>query len=253
MRLVQTDWQGRGKLLWGRDIWWTKIARYVKSQRQRVTGRKNSIWRFWGEENHSFRAELKAIPCSWNTKGRGQLLEKRGWMWATGWEFWHLLRLLFVVQSLNRVWFFSTPWTIPRQTSLSFTISRSLLKLMSIESVMPSNHLILCHPLLLLPSLFPSIRVFSNELALCIWWPKYWSSSFSISPSNEYSGLISFRIDWFDLLTVQGTLKSLLQHHSLKASILWHTAFYMVQLSHPVVSVHDYWKKHSFDYMDFCW
>ena len=141
MRLVQTDWQGRGKLLWGSDIWWTKIVRYVKSQRQRVTGRKNSIWRLWGGENHSFRAELKAIPCSWNTKGRGQLLEKRGWMWATGWEFWHLLRLLFVVQSLSRVWFFSTPWPIPRQISLSFTISRSLLKLMSIESVMPSNHL----------------------------------------------------------------------------------------------------------------
>src|SRR5574337_729093 len=104
---------------------------------------------------------------------------------------------------------------------------------MSIESVMPSNHLILCHPLLLLPSIFPSIRVFSNESVLHIRWPKYWSFSFSISPSNEYSGLISFRMDWFDLLVVQGTLKNLLQHHSSKASILWHSAFFMVQLSHP--------------------
>ena len=107
---------------------------------------------------------------------------------------------------------------------------------MSIEWVKPSNHLILCHPLLLLPSVFPSIRVFSNELALCIWWPKYWSFSFSISPSNEYSGLISFIIDWLDLLAVQGTLKSLLQHHSSKVSILWHSAFFIAQLSHPHVT-----------------
>ena len=113
------------------------------------------------------------------------------------------------------------------------TNSRSLLKLMSIESVMPSNHLILCHPLLLLPSVFPSIRVFPNDSVLHIRWPKYWSFSFSIGPSNEYSGLISFRIDWFDLLAVQGTLKSLLQHHSSKASILWCLAFFIVQLSHP--------------------
>ena len=119
-----------------------------------------------------------------------------------------------------------TPWTAARQASLSFIISRSLLKLMSIESMMPSNHLILCRPLLLLPSIFPSIRVFSNELALYIRWPKYWS--FSISPSNEYSGLMSFRIDWFDLLAVQGTLKSVLYHHSSKASIFWHSAFFIV-------------------------
>ena len=118
------------------------------------------------------------------------------------------------------------PWTAARQASLSISISRRRLKLMSIESVMPSNHLILCHPLLLLPSVFPSIRVFSNVLALCIRWPKYWSFSFSISASNEYSKLISFRIDWLDLLAVQGTLKSLLQHHSSKASVLWHTAFF---------------------------
>jgi len=120
-----------------------------------------------------------------------------------------------------------TLWTAACQASLSFTISQSLLKLMSIESVMPSNHLILCHLLLLLPSIFPSIRVFSSESSLCIRWPKYWSFSFSISPSNEYSGPISFRIHWFD------TLKSLLQHHSLKASILQCSAFFMVQLSHP--------------------
>ena len=124
------------------------------------------------------------------------------------------------VQSLSCVWLFVTPWTAAWQASLSITNSWSLLKLMSIELVMPSNHLILCSPLLLPPSIFPSIRVFSNESALRIRRPKYWSFSFSISPSNEYSGLISFRMDWFDLLTVQGTLKSLLQHHSSKVSIL---------------------------------
>ena len=124
------------------------------------------------------------------------------------------------VQLLSRVKLFVTPWTAACQASLSVANSQSLLKLMSIESVMPSNHLILCHPLLLLPSIFPSIRVFSNESVLCIRWPKYWSFSFSISLSNEYSGLISFRMDWLDLLAVQGTLKSLLQHHSSEASIL---------------------------------
>ena len=126
-----------------------------------------------------------------------------------------------VVQTLSHVWLFATPWTAAHQASLSFTISLSLLKLMSAESMMPSNHLVLCLLLLLLPSIFPSIRVFSNELALHIRWPDYWSFSLSISPSTKYLGLISFRIDWFDLLAVQGTLKSLLQHHSSKASILW--------------------------------
>ena len=126
-----------------------------------------------------------------------------------------------------------TAWTAAHQASLSFTNSQSLLKLMSIESVMPYNHLILCHLLLLLPSIFPSIKVFSTESALHIKWPKYWSFSFSISPSNEYSELISLRIDGFDLLVVQGTLKSLLQHHNLKASILQNSAFSMIQLSHP--------------------
>ena len=140
------------------------------------------------------------------------------------------------VTQLGRVRLFLTPWTAARQASLSFTISLSFLKLMSTESVMPSKQLILCRPLLLLPSIFPSIRVFSNQSVLRIGWPKYWSISFSISLSNEYSGLISFRIDWLDLLVVQETLKSLLQHHSLKASILWHSAFFTVQLSHLYVT-----------------
>ena len=135
------------------------------------------------------------------------------------------------VQSLNRVQLFATPWTAARQATLSITSSRCLLKLMSIESVMPSNHLILCCPLLLLPSVFP--MVFSSESVLRIRWPKCWSFSFSISPSNEYSGLISFRMDWFDILAVQGTLKSLLKHYSSKASILQHSDFIIVQLSHP--------------------
>ena len=130
------------------------------------------------------------------------------------------------VQSLSRVQLFVTPWTAACQASLSITNSQSLLKLMSIELVMPSNHLILCHPLLLLPSIFPSIRVFSSESVLHIKWPKYWSFSFSISPSNEYSGLISFRMDWLDLLAVQETLESLLQHHSSKASIFQHSLLF---------------------------
>ena len=167
---------------------------------------------------------------------------------------WHIYSVLncmysFIqfssVQSLSRVWLFETPWTTARQASLSITNPQSLLKLMSIKLMMPSNHLILCQPLLLLSSIFPSIRVFSNESVLQIRWPKYWSFSFSTSPSNEYSGLSSFRMDWLDQLAVQGTLKSLLQHHSSKTSILWHSAFFIVQLSH--LSVHDYWNNHCFD------
>ena len=131
---------------------------------------------------------------------------------------------------------FATPWTAACQGSLSITNSQSLLKLMSIESVMPSNHLILCHPLLLLPSIFPSIRVFSNESALHIRWPSYWSFSFNISLSNEHPGQTSFRMDWLGLLAVQGTLKSLLQHHSSKASILRYSAFFIVQISHPYMT-----------------
>ena len=140
------------------------------------------------------------------------------------------------VQLLSHVWLFATPWTAACQASLSITNSRTLLKLMSTKLVMPSNPLILCHPLVLLPSIFPSIRIFSNESDLHIRWPKYWSFSFNISPSNEYSGLIPFRMDWLDVLAVQGTLKSLLQHHSSKASILWRSAFLIVQLSHPYVT-----------------
>ena len=140
------------------------------------------------------------------------------------------------VQSLSRVWLFATPWFAANQASLYITNSQSLLKLMSIELVMPFNRLIFCHPLLLPSSIFPSIRVFSNESVLRIRWSKYWSFSFSISPSNEHSGLISFRMNWLDLLAFQGTLKSLLQHHSSKASILWCSAFFIVQLSHPYMT-----------------
>ena len=144
-----------------------------------------------------------------------------------------ILESLSSVQLLSHDQLFATPWTIVCQVSLSITNSWSLYKLMSIESVMPSDHLILCCPLLLPPSVFPCIRVFSNWSVLCIGWLKYWSFSFSISPSNEYSGLISFRLDWLDPLAVQGTLKSLLQHRNSKASILWCSAFFIVQLSHP--------------------
>ena len=140
------------------------------------------------------------------------------------------------VQSLSHVRFFATPWITACQASLSITNSRSSLKFMSIELVMPSSHLILCRPLLLLPPVPPSIRVFSNESTLCMRWPKYWSFSFSISPSKEHLGMISFRMDWLDLLAVQWTIKSLLQHHSSKASILRHSAFFTVQLSHPYMT-----------------
>ena len=140
------------------------------------------------------------------------------------------------VQLLSCVRFFVTPWMAASQASLSITNTRRLLKFMSIESLMTSNHLILCHPLLLPPSIFPRIRVFFNESALYIRWPKYWSFSFNISPSNEYSGLISFRMDWLALLAIQGTLKSILQHHSSNASILWCSAFFIVQLSHPYMT-----------------
>ena len=140
------------------------------------------------------------------------------------------------VQSLSRVQLFATPWTAAHQASLSITNSQSSLKPMSIESVMPSNHLILCRPLLLLPSIFPSIRVFSKESALSIRWPKYWSFSFNVSPSNEYSGLVSFKMDWLDLLAGQRTLKNLLQHHSSQASILRCSALFIVQLSHPCMT-----------------
>ena len=151
-------------------------------------------------------------------------------------HIWYLFTCISSVQSLSHVWLFATSWTVVFQVSLSITNSQSLLKLMSIELVKPSYHLIFCCPLLLLPSIFLSIRVFSNESVLHTRWPKYWSFSFNISPFNEHSGLISFRMDWLDLLAVQGTLKSLLQHHSSKASILWCSVFFIVQLSHPYVA-----------------
>ena len=152
--------------------------------------------------------------------------------YAQEWDFW-IIRSVQSVQSLSHVQLFATPWTGAHQASLSITNSRSLLKVMSSESVMPSNHLILCHPLLLPPSIFPSIRVFSKESVLHIRWWKYCSFSFSISSSNEYSGLVSFRMNWLDLLVVQGTLKRFLQHHNSKAPILQHSAFFTVQTSHP--------------------
>jgi len=157
--------------------------------------------------------------------------------------------MYFFVQLLCCVQLFVTPWTATRQASLSFTMSWNLPKLMSIELVMPSNHLILYHPLFLLPSIFPSMRVFSSESAR-LRWPKCWSFSLSISPSNEYSGLISFRIDWLDLLAVQKTFKILSQHHSLKLSILQRSALFMVYLSHQYMLTE---KNHSFDYTDLCW
>ena len=148
------------------------------------------------------------------------------------------------VRSLSHVQFFVTPWIAARQASLSITNSQSSPKLIGIESVMPSSHLILCRPLLLLPPIPPNIRVFSNESTLRMRWPKYWSFSLSISPCNEHQGLVSFRMEWLDLLAVQGTLKSLLQHHSSKASIFWHSAFFIVQLSHPYMTIG---KNHSLD------
>ena len=187
--------------------------------------------KWWSEERTTFQ---------W-TKSNLHLCGQVSAPWT-----WYILNWISSVQSLSRVRLFATPWTAARQASLSITNSRTSLKHMSIESVMPSNRLILCRPLLLPPSIFPSIRVFSNESALCIRWPKYWGFSFNISPSNEHPGLISFRMDWLNLLAVQGTLKSLLQHHSSKASILWHSAFFIVQLSRPYMTTGKTWILHYF-------
>ena len=181
---------------------------------------------------------LHSLLCSNNTvtvwpeiwKPEGHIWIGIGWReWIS--RSWEFKAHIISIQWLSHVQLFGIPWTAAHQASLSISSSWNLLKLMSIKVVMPSNHLVLCRPLLLLTSIFASIGVFSSESVLCIGWPKYWSFSFSISPSNEYSGLISFRTDWFDLLAVQGTLKSLLQHHSSKASIPWHLAFFMIQLS----------------------
>ena len=174
------------------------------------------------------------VRHNWATNTNWASPESLGSGCVPGWRW--LCDQLSSVQSLSCVQLFVTPRTAARQASLPITNSQSLLKLMSIESVMPSNHLILCCPLLLPPSIFPNIRVFSSESALHIKWPQYWSFSFNISPSNEYSGLISFRMDWLDLLAVQGTLKSLLQHRNSKASILWRSAFFIVQFSHPYMT-----------------
>ena len=170
------------------------------------------------------------LHCWWECK----LIQP---LWETVWRYLKKSRIKPPsVQSLSCVWLFETPWITARQASLSITNSQSLPKPMSIESVMPSSHLILCHPLILLPPIPPSIRVFSNESTLHMRWPKYWSFIFNISPSNEHSGLISFSMDWLDLLAVQGILNSLLQHHSSKASILQCSAFFTVQLSHPYMT-----------------
>ena len=182
----------------------------------------------WSQENYSPRGAEVNSPETVIHSLTSVSGSQRTWLLS--------LLCVVVVQSLSRVQLFSTPWTAALQASLSFTKSQSLLKLMSFESVVPSSHLNLCCPLLFLPSVFPSLRVFSNDFALRIRLAKYWSFSFSISPSNEYSRLISFRIDWFDLLAVQRALKYLLQHHNSKASFLWCSAFFVVQLSHPYMT-----------------
>ena len=201
-----------------------------------------------GRCNHEGKPKRRGItgfegPCGWPGGGLTKLEKARKSLLETPkrtepcsnkkMNFCYIKPFSSVQLSRSVVSDSATPWTAAYQASLSITNSWNLPKLMSIESVMPSNHLILCHPLLLPPSIFPSIRVSSNESVLCIRWPKYLSFSFSISPSNEYSGLISFRMDWLNLLAVQGTLKRLLQHHSSKAAILQHSAFFIVQLSHP--------------------
>ena len=198
--------------------------------------RKNSRWRWQCEQSpavegaqSSLEKEVTAARVKWRWGCRIKDEASCCWWWC--YELWwgsQNSQVTCSIQLLSCVWLFATPWTAAHQASLSITNSWSLPKLMSIESVIPSNHLILCRPLLLPPSNFPSIRVFSKESALCIMWPKYWSFSFNISPSNEYPGLVSFRMDWLDLLSAQETLKNLLQHHSSKASILRRSAFFIV-------------------------
>ena len=191
----------------------------------------NWFWNVW-----KVLASVNLVPSRSPCSGLGTSFQREYCHQGMTIEMFMTIKMFSSVQSFGCVRLFATPWTAACQASLSITNSWSLLKLTFIESVMPSNHLILCHPLLLLPSTFPSIRVFSKGSVLHIRWPKCWSFSFSISPSNEYSGLISFRIDWLDLLAAQGTLKSLLQHDSSKASILWHSAFFTIQLLHPYVT-----------------
>ena len=211
------------------------------------------VWRFLNTVSTALRdnllSPLKQLHSLWQILGlsffnssfsfdKGYYVKRRSLTNYWG-NIWNEICKAFLgilscsVQSLSRVWLFATPWIAAHQASLSITNSQSSLQLTSIESVMPSSHLILCRPLLLLPPIPPSIRVFSNESTICMRWPKYWSFSFNISPSNEHPGLISFRMDWLDLLAIQGNLKSLLQHRSSKASILRHSAFFIVQLPHP--------------------
>ena len=223
---------------WGSREWW-KVPIFQRSQRHfhLLTVMGTGVWQ--GERE--FRSgpvrdgrepRLHRISELHQSEDQLALNIKDSFQFYKNTKIFVKLSLMNLLLLFSRIWLFVTPWTAMCQASLFFTMSWSFFRLMSIESVMSSNHLILCCPLLLLPSIFPSIRVFSDESALCIRWPKNWRFSFSISPSNEYSRLIFFRIEWFDLLAVQGTLKSLLQHYSSKASILWHSAFFMVQLSH---------------------
>ena len=211
--------------------YWMLGAGAMGKPRGMVWGGRREEGSGWGAHVYLWRIHFNIWQNQYNiVKFKNKIKKKRVMQtWS------RTMGSLSSVLLLGHAWFFATPWSEARQASLSITNFQSLLKLMSIELVMPSNHLILCHPLLL-PSIFPSIRVFSNESVLCIRWPKYWSFSFRISPSDEYSGLISFRIDRLDLLAVQGTLKSLLQHHSSKASILQCSAFFIVQFSHPYMT-----------------
>ena len=195
------------------------------------------------EQNRELSYKPTHLLSVFNKGGNNTQLRKHSLFSKWCWESW-----ISSVQSLSHVRFFAIPWTAAYQASLSITNSQSLPKPMSIESVMPSNHLILCHPLLLLLSIFPSIRVFSKVSVLHMRWPKYWCFSFNISPSSEHPGLISIRMDWLNLFAVQGTPKSLLQHHSSKASILWCWVFFIVQLT----SIHYHWKNHSLDCCCYC-
>ena len=218
------------------NIFWYLARSVIYFESQDLSESNCLLKVFWIRKEHFGKFFLPFIPCESPQQDKQicQRLLIKAWKVANFAK--HLKGLFSSIQSLSRVRLFETPWIVARKASLSITNSQSLFKLMSIESMMPSSHLILCHPLLLLPPIPPSIRVFSSESALCIRWPKYWSLSFSISPSNEHPGLISFRMDWLDLLAVQGTFKSLLQNYSSKASIFWCSAFFTVQLSHPYMT-----------------
>ena len=224
-----------------------QLMQKTKSQEKtlmlgKFESRKRREWQGWD----GWMVSLTLWTWVWASSRNWRWTGKSGMLRST----WKYVSVQFIsVQLLSHIWLSVTPWTAAHQASLSFTNSQHLLKCVSIESMMTPNHLIRCHPLLLLRSIFFKIRVFTNESALFIRRPKCWSFSFSISPSNEYSGLISFRIDWFDLFAVQGILKSLLQHHSSKASVLQHSAFWVLP---NLTSIHGYWKNDTFDYTDLC-